>query len=410
MMLTKERKDTLLTLFSRAAIVMITFAITIFILQFWGAEGKGIQAIFIANLGMIAIVSNVFTNSSIAFYVRKVGASKLYAWACIWTFISASVGAVVCYYFDNHSFTIFLFVASLLTGYLAFHNALYIGMQKIKYYNLLTILQPLFVLIFMILLYKVKETTYFDYFYAYILSLIVVIVIATFLTRKTVGKIKLELDFAVTKQSFNYGFQNELSNFLQYFIYRLSYYFIVYYLSEASLGVFSVGVSISEAIWHISRSVSMVQYSKVIKEGNTPGSRKGVVTASLFSFVFSLLGIGIILLLPKSVFAFVFTAECADVKQIVLLLSPGILSIAFSSVYAHFFAAIGKMKILVLKSAIGALLTLILLVILLPLWGMSGACITTSIVHFVCSAILVICFFILKKKEKNKPQTLNLEP
>jgi O-antigen/teichoic acid export membrane protein len=408
MILTKERKDTLLTLFSRAAIVMITFAITIFILQFWGAEGKGFQAIFIANLGMIAIVSNVFTNSSIAYYVRKVGASKLYAWACIWTFVSSSIGAVACYYFDNHSFTIFLFITSFLTGYLAFHNALYIGMQKIKYYNLLTILQPLFVLIFMVLLYKVKETTYFDYFYAYILSLIVVIVFATFLTRKTVGKIKLELDFAVTKQSFNYGFQNELSNFLQYFIYRLSYYFIVYYLSEASLGVFSVGVSISEAIWHISRSVSMVQYSKVIKEGNTPGSRKGVVTASLFSFVFSLLGIGFILLLPKSVFAFVFTAECADVKQIVLLLSPGILSIAFSSVYAHFFAAIGKMKILVLKSAIGALLTLILLVILLPLCGMNGACITTSIVHFVCSAILVICFFILKKKEKK--QTLNLEP
>ena len=403
MRLTKERKDTVLTLFSRAAIVLITFAITIFILQFWGAEGKGFQAIFIANLGLIAIVTNVFTNSSISYFVRKVGASKLYAWACIWTFISSSIGAVACYYFDNHSFALFLFVTSLLTGYLAFHNALYIGMQKIKYYNLLTILQPLFVLIFMVLLYKVKETTYFDYFYAYILSLIVVIIFTTFLTRKTVGKIKLELDFAVTKQSFRYGFQSELSNFFQYLTYRLSYYFIVYYLSETSLGVFAVGVSISEAIWNISRSVSMVQYSKVIKEGNTPNARKGVVSASLFSFVFSLLGIGIILLLPKSVFAFVFTAECADVKQIILLLSPGILAIAFSSVYAHFFAAIGKMKILVLKSAIGALLTLTLLIFLLPLWKMNGACITTSIVHFVCSAILVICFFILKKKEKNKP-------
>ena len=402
MMLTKEQKDTVLTMFSKAAIVIINVMIVVLILQFWGAEGKGYQAIFIANLGLITVVTNIFTNSSIAYFVRKVGASKLYALACIWTFISSSVGAVVCYYFDNHSFAIFLFVTSLLTGYLTFHNALYIGMQKIKYFNLITILQPLFVLIFMFLLYKIKETNYFDYFYAYILSLIVVIVIATFFTRKTVGKIKFELDLAVTKQSFNYGFQNELSNFFQYLTYRLSFYFIVYYLSKASLGVFSVGVSISEAIWHISRSVSMVQYSKVIKEGNTPNARKGVITASLFSFAFSLLCIGIILLLPKSVFAFVFTAECADVKQIVLLLSPGILSIAFSSVYAHFFAAIGKMRILVLKSVIGALLTLILLIIMLPMWGMNGACITTSIVHFVCSAIIVACFFFVKKNEKEK--------
>jgi len=397
----KEQKDTLLTILSKAAIVLINFIIVVCIARFWGAEGKGYQAIFVANLGLIAIVTSIFTNSSISFFVRKVGASKLYAQACIWIFISSSFGVFIFYLIDHNTYSIFLLISSMLTGYLAFHNALYIGMQKIKYFNLITILQPLFLLFFMFLLYKIKETTYFDYFYAHILSLIAVILFAHFFTKKTVGKINLQLDIAVTKQSFIYGFQNELSNFFQFLSSRISWYFIIFYLSEASLGIFSIGVAISESIWHISRSISMVQFSKIIKEGNTQSARAGIVTSSFLSFSFSLLCVIIIVLLPDPVFPRIFGAEFIGVKQIVLLLSPGTLFNSMTMVYGHYFAALGKMKILVFKSVLGTILTSILLVILIPLWNINGACISTSIVHFVSFAIIISCFFILKNKEES---------
>jgi O-antigen/teichoic acid export membrane protein len=401
-MISKEvRKDTILTILSKALIALISIAIVASITQFWGAEGKGHQAIFIANLSLITIVTNVFTNSSISYFVRKVGASKLFAQAFIWTFIISSLGVLISHHIDKTSYSFFLLIACLLTGYITFHNALYIGMQKIKYFNLLTILQPLFLLLFMFLFYKTINKGYFDYFYAYIFSLITVIVIAHFFTKKTAGKIKFQLDFSVTKQTFNYGFLNELSGFFQFFVTRLSFYFIVYYLGEISLGVFSVGVSISESIWIISRSISLVQYSNIIKEGNTQNARKGVITTSLFSIVFTLFCIVIILLLPKSVFCYVFGNEFSEVKQIILLISPGILFVSFSTIYGHYFAAIGKMKILVFKSIIGALLTFILLLFLISKWEMNGACITNSIVHFVSSAIIVTYFFMMNDKAKS---------
>ena len=397
----KERRDTLLTMFSRAAIVLINLLIVVFIARFWGAEGKGYQTLFVTYLGNIAIVANIFTNSSISYYIRKLGAAKLYASACLWIFISSSLG-VLLYYFlpisniENNAFFVLLLISSLLAGYITFHNALYIGMQKIKYYNLIILLQPLFLLIFMVLLFKITEINYFAYFYAYIFSLIVVISIAFFLTRKTVGRIGIKFDFSVAKKSFNYGFQNELSSFFQFLTTRLSIYLIPYYLSEASLGVFAVGLSISESVWHISKSISMVQYSKIIKEGNTQSARNGVITASLFSVVFSFICIAIILMLPATVFTRIFTDEFYDVKQITLLMSPGILFISFSNIYGHYFAALGKMKVLILKSVVGAILTLIMLVIFIPLWNINGACITSSIAHFVGSAIIVVYFFILK--------------
>jgi len=217
-------KNTILTILSKSAILLLNFLIVIYITRFWGAEGKGYQAIFMANLSLIAIFMNIFTNSSIAFFVGKVGPSKLYAQACLWTFISSSLGVLLCYFFDNNSLLLFLFVASILTGYLTFHQALYIGLQKIKYFNLLTILQPSLLLFFMVLLYQTKvEESYFAYFYAYIFSLAGVIIIAYLFTRKIVGDIKLKFDFQVSKQTFKYGFQNELSNFFHFFVTRLSF-------------------------------------------------------------------------------------------------------------------------------------------------------------------------------------------
>lgn len=396
-----EQKDTLLTFLSKAAIVLVNLAIVMCITRFWGAEGKGYQTLFITNLGLIAIVTNIFTNSSISYFVRKVGASKLYAQACVWIFISSSLGIAVCYFIDHNAYLTFLFISCLLTGYLTFHNALYLGMQKIKYFNLLTLLQPLLLLIFMFLLHKTKNTTYFGYFYAHIFSLMVVIALALFFTKKTVGKIKMQFEFSVTKQSFKYGFQNELSNFFHYLSVRVSYYFIVYYLSETALGIFSVGVAISESIWTIARSIAMVQYSKIIREGNTQNARKGVVTTSLFSILFSFVCVVIVLLLPASVFGYIFgSKEFSEVKQIILLMSPGILFIAFSTIYGHYFAAIGKMNILILKSVAGAIVMLILSVILIPCWEIIGACITSTIVHFTSSAIIVTYFMIMKDKGK----------
>jgi len=407
----KERRDTILTICSRAAIVLVNLLIVVFIARFWGAEGKGYQTIFITYLGNIAIVVNIFTNSSVSFFIRKLGASKLYASACLWTFISSSLGVLLYYVLpicniENNSFFVLLLISSLLAGYITFHNALYIGMQKIKYYNLIIVLQPLLLLLFMVIFYKIAEINYFAYFYAYILSLIMVISIAFFLTRKTVGRIGIEFDFSAAKKSFKYGFQNELSSFFQFLTTRLSIYLIPYYLSEASLGVFAVGLSISESVWHISRSISMVQYSKIIKVGNTQNARNGVITASLFSVVFSFICIVIILLLPASVFTSILTDEFYEVKQITLLMSPGILFVSFSNIYSHYFAALGKMKVLILKSIVGAFLTLILLIIFIPLWNLNGACITSSIAHFVGAAIVVVYFFILREKEKNKIQKI----
>jgi O-antigen/teichoic acid export membrane protein len=373
---------------------LLNFGTVVFTTRIWGAEARGTIAIFMANLALLNIVANIFTGGSVAYFFRKTEVSKLWFPAVLWIFITSSAGAAIIHWTgESDIITLFLFVVAVLSGLLTFHTSLFIGKQKIAYYNLLTLLQPLFLLVFICVFYFTIERSYLAYFYGQIASLCLVVVLAWLLNDKK----QMKWDKTAVKQTFSYGFQNELSSFLQFFNYRLGFYFLGFFTSKASVGIYSIGIAVSESIWIISRSISMVQYSKLISAKKDEASRKDTIVAAKYSLYISLLCIAVALLLPESAYTLVFGQEFASVKQTLLLLSPGVLAMAASTVFGHYFSAFGQMKILILKSVAGVAVTFILCLLLVPRWGIVGACIATSATHIVSSVVIFHYFFRLKK-------------
>ena len=179
--------------------------------------------------------------------------------------------------------------------------------------------------------------------------------------------------------------------------YRVSMYVLSYLSGLKSVGVFAIGIAIAEAIWIFSKSISLVQYSNVLQTGDTVETRKETTGVSYISLLASAVCIAIIAVLPATVFSWIFNGEEFEyVKTIILLLSPGILAIAVSNVYGHFFSAIGKLKILIIKSAIGLAITVILSLLLIPKWEIAGACMVNSCAY-IASSIVLIGYFYRKK-------------
>ena len=397
----QKRKDTLITLISKVLILLGNFAIVVFSSRLWGAEGRGFIALFMADLSLIAIFTNVFTNSSISYFINKLGANRLSAQAYLFSFIIAAFGGIVALCLGREMISLFLFIAASFSGLITFHNALFIGKQKIPYYNLITLIQPFLLLLLMFLYNLIPELSYFSYFLAYISTLFILVGIVIALTFKKVERYHLQFDKQAAKELWKFGWQIELSSFLQFFNYRLSYYFLTLFTDISSVGIFSIGVSISESIWIVGRSISLVQYSDVIKEGDTAHSRKGTVKASWVSFFVSIICVGMVLLLPNTVFTTIFGDEFLHVKEIILWLSPGIVALAGSTVMGNYFSAIGEPKILIIKSAIGVVATLICSLLLIKSWGITGACITNSIAY-ITSSVVIVVWFMMKKGEKVK--------
>lgn len=396
------RKDIIETVFVRGGILILNFTVIWLVTRFWHAEGNGIRALFVADLGIISIFCNIFTTSSVAYYVKRVGQSRLATQAYLWVFIISGILAfILSLRIEGSNLSLFLFFTSVLLGLIAFHSSLFIGNQKVPYYNLVTLLQPLLLLLFMLVIrYAFHDKfSYYAYFYAQIISLFLIFIIAKIITRKTLGKSSFVLDKKTIKDSFNFGWQIELGNLFQLLNYRLSMYALFYLHNIESVGVFAIGVGIAEAIWIFSRSISLVQYSNVLQTGDTIGSRKETAKVSYISLLASAICIAIIAVLPANIFAWIFNGEeFSYVKTIILLMSPGILAIAVSNVYGHFFSATGKLKIWIMKSAAGLPVTIVLSLLLIPKWGIAGACIANSFAYIASSIVLIVFFF--RKKEE----------
>ncbi len=394
------------TILSKSLILLLNFAVIVLTTQLWGADGRGAVALFVADLGLISIFANVFTGSSVSYFFSRLGTSKLATAAYLWSFLVAAVGAVVLLLTGQTSTAPFLFAAASLMGLIAFHNSLFVGGQKIGHYNLVTVLQPALLLLCMFVIYLIwPQIGFYAYFFGQVVSLLLMLLVCRVLRRKIGVALKWDFDRNCNRQMLSFGWKTELSSLLQFFNYRLTYYMLDYIIGRGSVGVFSIGVTAAEAIWIVSRSMSMVQFSNVLKQGDTQQSRRETMTLALTSLGVSALCVGAVLLVPQSVFQWVFGSEFGGVKQVLLLLAPGILAIAFSNVIGNYFSAIRNLNILIIKSAAGLVVTFAFAFWLIPAMDISGACIVNSCSYLVSSIVLVV--FFAKHKGKLKGETHN---
>ena len=100
----------------------------------------------------------------------------------------------------------------------------------------------------------------------------------------------------------------------------------------------------------------------------------------------------LILIVPSEIYSFVFGKDFSQTKQIILLLSPGILALATSDIIGYYFAGIHQLKILNIKSIIGLAFTIFASLYAIPKWGILGACLVTS-VSYCLTAIILFCKF-----------------
>jgi O-antigen/teichoic acid export membrane protein len=398
-------KNTTLTIISKFIILLANFLIVVFTTQIWGSNGRGEIALIIADIAIISILSNITCGSTVTFHTPKLNRNMLLGISLIGAIIFSITGSVVFSLIFGFRYFQILFVISLLISLNSSISSYWLGKNNIKWYNLLTLISPIFVLLYLLLLFFIfRISTINACFYAYYLGLGTVLILGI------AGLIHNEpfewpdFDLNGLKKIVAYGFKNELSYFIQFLNYRLSYFFVAQWLGLSSLGVFSVVVSVTEAVWIISKSMSAIHYSKVINTIKKLDSIRATMVFARQSFWITILCLGLLLLMPKSLFEFIFGSEFGTVKIFTLYLLPGIIAIAVSNIYGHYFAGVGQLNILRNKSLIGFVVTVILVPLLITKYQLVGVCITLN-VSYVLSSIYLYYKYILEKKLRQQENT-----
>lgn len=394
-------QNILKTFFSKVLILLINFAVLTLTSNYFGLEGRGIISIVMADLAIIVIFNNILGGNSVVYFMPKVGLSKLILPAYLWILLSTAVVTAVLTFFHTGQSYFILLPLTLITSLFTLNLLAFIGKEKINLFNIFSFLAPFLLLIFNLsFIFWLGIRSVNAYLLCYFVSQLIGFLISLYMIKPYLIRQEIGLSQAVILKTFKYGWKNELSYLIQFLNYRLSYFFILYFQDIKSVGLFSVAIAVSESIWLMAKSITTVQYSKIVNINDRGQSIELTKKSARISFYSTLSMLVVLALIPSSVFGLIFGKDFATIKQLLFLLMPGILAIAISNVYGHFFAALNQMKVLVVKSSIGLVFTVILSLILIPLWNLTGACIVTSVSYLSSSVYL---FYVFQKTSKLFP-------
>ncbi|MDQ1098002.1 MULTISPECIES: polysaccharide biosynthesis C-terminal domain-containing protein [Chryseobacterium] len=382
------------TFVSRFLILILNFGLVVYSTNVWGSEGKGVISIVIADLTVISFFASIFVGSSITYFAPKYKTEEILLYAYAWSLLIGITMPLLFAFTKNTVHLGYLTGLSVSSSLLAANVNLFVGQKNIRMFNVYTILQQAVHIAFIALLvYGIGFTSVSAYFLAQIVCYSVLFFASLYQIMKGRPLPKFSVSGPVLNSLFNYGWKTQLSAFFQFLNNRLSFYFLEYFRGMMSVGVFSVGVAFSEAIWTVSRSLSVILYADVVNSSNSDTAIQKAKVSMRISFLVTLLFITIILLVPSHWYALIFGKDFSQVKKITLLLAPGIMAIAVSNIIGYYFAGINKLRILNMKSLIGLIFTLVSSFIIIPRWGIAGACIITSVSYCLSSSLLFWRFY-----------------
>jgi O-antigen/teichoic acid export membrane protein len=391
------------TFITRLSSSLLNLLLAIYISNVSGPGVRGEQSLILTTITLIALLTAVVGSGSILYLTPRRNGKHLlvpaYTWSlliCLLVYIFLALVPVIS--------KVYVLPVCLLTLILSFshiHASMLMGIEKIRYSNLVILVNSMCVLIFLLLFTLVLKmemiraylfALFAGYLAGYLLSLFYMLKCwkLNFVKREVVSSYRIAFFDLI-----RYGILNQLDVITSMLSFRFSYYLIDHYLGKDSLGVYSNAISIIESIWLISRSIAMVQNARIANRTDLHYSVR--ITANLLKISFLLIFcvVLIILLIPSVFYQFIFGSEFGEMRSIMLYISPGILFFSISFIISGLFSGTGKYAYNTISSSAGLVVTIVSAFLLIPKFGLAGAGISATLAYIISS--LVRLGFLLKK-------------
>ena len=396
------------TFFTKLISGLLNLGLVVLAAQFLGADGRGEISLLMLNITIIVLISEFSGGGTLIYLLPRFNFYQLLYPSYLWAILSAIAASFILTILNlsPENLKYDLIFISLLYCINGVHLNMLLGLERIRQHNLSSFLQIAGIAgSFVVFLFIFKKWEIQSYVNAlYIGSFLSIITTSLFLFRDITKKKKKDLK-NILSNLLSKGFLVQIGNIFQLLNYRLVYYFIEIFKGTFTLGIYSTGAALAEALWLISKSISMVQYARISNTEDLNYAKTLTVKLIKLSFLSTCSLLLFICLLPTSVYMLLFGEEFHQVKLVIQILSPGIASFSISNMLSHYFSGIGKFHVNSTSSAIGLIASLALGILLIPDLGIVGAAITGSS-SYITSTLYQFTLF--KKQTNLKLKELTL--
>ncbi|MBK1649786.1 oligosaccharide flippase family protein [Rhabdochromatium marinum] len=374
---------------------LLGLATTVIIARLYGPEGNGAFTIALLLPSMLATFlnlgvapANVYHLGSEQITVRQILSANLRIFS-LFSVLGIAIGAALLLWKRERFFpgidprilwlALATFPISLLNNYLL---SVFQGLQRFRPYNILAIVQPGALLVFVIALIILGNRDLAllvgAQFFAQSLTLILTVRwLIPLLGSKDMPPLK-----SCVKKTLSYGWKAHLSNILAFINYKIDLFLTNIFLGPAAAGIYVIAVALVERLWMISQAVSAVllpRLSQLVTDEDkrrrlTPLVTRWVLTATLIGAVF-------VAIFSDLLITWLFGRDYSDALLPVWILLPGIVMTSASRILANDIAARGRPELNMYTSVLVVVVNVVGNLILIPHYGLPGAAAATTIAY-----------------------------
>ena len=350
-----------------------------------GAEVLGSISLMIVAITIINLVGGLAGGAALVYLIPRHEGKALIPVSQIWAIVSGLVTAAVLLLIGafpaDLAFHVFVLgiVGSLIQNYMS----VILVQQRIKWHNAITLLQSvLMISVLFVLAYLLKIKSIDAYVWAMYAAYLPVLIITALICRNIQpgGQGRPAELFRIL---FGYGSLVQISSILALLTYRLTYYYTEAWLGLAALGILSVAAQISEAIWIIPKSIALVQFSKISNLKNEDESAHLTLFLGIATMVITIIALAVLVLIPDSVYTWIFGNEFSNLRPIIQLFVPGIFAISLNIILSHFFSGTGKILFNLAGSGLGLIAVAIAGYLMIKNGDITSAALVSSIGYVV---------------------------
>lgn len=264
------------------------------------------------------------------------------------------------------------------------------GQQRIREVNITTAGEPVLALALTVVVISVFAARPSTVAVAVLSAAVLSVLLAAWFLHMPLSAYRPRVHRSRLKAVVSYGRRAHLANTLQFLNYRLDVLIVNAFLGPVGVGIYTVATRMAELVWQVPDSIAFVLLPRsAASRGATaslPRRAYGVTSFASLAAAIALAALG------NAVIPFLFGDEFASAYRPLLLLLPGTMLLAQAKVLASVIAGRGFPHLNAYIAAAGVVVTVVLDVLLIPQWGMSGAAAATTSSYATISVLTHVVY------------------
>lgn len=400
-------KNIFVLLFRKVIGALVSMLCTTLIIKNISIGDYGIYTVFLNTIAMFSTFATLGVDSSSAFvlqnkkYDSTSALINVFLLGIIISAISFFLFFIIFYHVHISDFnmipynikfymvisSVFMLLANILFSIL-------MGKMHFNTYAIFTFIPNLTLIIALFIttrfFHLTLEKTSFYFMLGYLLTIIslVIYLLIEFQILKNLDRFSIE----ISKYILKYGFLSYASNIITFLNFRVNIFIIGYFLTSNAVGYYSSCLVVIDLFWLISGTIANITYPFFSKPDSGSLRKKFIPLITRNILFITLLGNILFYLAGNYIIPILFGKEFLVIRNLLLILAPGVVLLAGAKIMCTDFTAQGKPKINIYINGITFVFTIISNLLLIPRLGLNGAALSTSISFFVFFVLTVIIY------------------